>query len=263
VIRFGLALTMEKYGLLCNVFRIATRKYYRPDGISTSIRTFMMSFKKGTKNFRKVIDIQHKVQNIVLSTQAKTFLKTTETNEPSVQRIKSLFSNWNLHYLSSGIRVFIFKYYSNILGLNSRIAHFNREVYAGCTFCVLRKNLPAPKETLSHIFFNCPTTSEVLVKFYAKYLRGIILEQNTFFLSNASEYESENRPLSVVLDLVRYVIWHYKLNKKVPNFNVFEMELQYILGIVTGASKSFERSLTECKFFQRERQVIDGEHERP
>jgi hypothetical protein len=223
----------------------------------------MMSFKKGTKNFRKVIDLQDKVQNIVLSTQAKTFFRTTETNEPTSQRIKSLFSNWNLHYLSSGIRVFIFKYYNNILGINSRIAHFNREIDAGCTFCVLRKNLPAPKETLSHIFFNCPTTSDVLVKFYAKYLRGITLEQNTFFLSNASEYESENRPLSLVLDIVRYVIWQHKLNKKVPNFNVFEMELQYILETVTGASKSFGRALTECKFFQRDRQEIDGERGRP
>ncbi len=262
-IRFGLALTMEKYGLLCNVFRIATRKYYRPDSNSTSIRAFMMSFKKGTKNFRKVIDTPDRVQYIVMSTQAKTFLKTTETTEPSAQRLKSLFSNWNLHYLCSGIRVFIFKYYSNILGLNSRIAHFNREVYAGCTFCVMRKNLPAPKETLSHIFFNCPTTSDILVKFYEKYLRGITLEQNTFFLSNASEYECENKPLSVVLDLVRYVIWQHKLNKKLPNFNVFETELQYTLGVVAGASKSFERSLIDCKFFQRERQEIDGEHERP
>ncbi len=54
-----------------------------------------------------------------------------------------------------------------------------------------------------------------------------------------------------------------KKKKKVPNFNAFEMELHYILGIVTGASKSFERSLIECKFFQKERQEIDGEHERP
>jgi hypothetical protein len=223
----------------------------------------MMSFKKGKKNFRKVIDFQEKVQSIVSSTQALTFLRTTETNEPSIQRIKSLFSNWNLHYLSSGIRVFIFKYYNNILGINSRTAHFNREIDASCTFCTLRNNLPAPKETLSHIFFNCPTTNDVLVKFYATYLHGITLEQNTFFLSNVSEFESENRPLNIVLDLVRYVIWQHKLTKKVPNFNFLEMELQYILGTTIGASKSFERSLIHCKFFQRDRREIDGERGRP
>jgi hypothetical protein len=41
-IRFGLVLTMEKYGTLCNVFRIATRKYSRPDCNSTTIRAFVL-----------------------------------------------------------------------------------------------------------------------------------------------------------------------------------------------------------------------------
>jgi hypothetical protein len=249
---------MEKYGILCNVFRIATRKYSRPDCNSTTIRAFMMSFKKGTKNFRKAIEFQEKEQNIASSAQVLTFLRTTETNEPTLQRIKSLFSNWNLYYLSSGIRVFIFKYYNNILGINSRVAHFNREIDASCTFCTLRNNLPAPKETLTHVFFHCPTTNDILVNLYAKYLHGIILEQNTFFLSNASEHESENRPLNIVLDLVRYVIWQHKLIKKVRNFNLFETELQYILGSIIGASKNFERSLIDCKFFQRDRREIDG-----
>ncbi len=166
-------------------------------------------------------------------------------------------------YLNSGIRVFIFKYYNNILGINSRVAHFNREVDASCTFCTLCNNLPAPKETIAHVFYHCPTINDILVKFYAKYLHGITLEQNSFFLSNASEYEFENKPLNIVLDLIRYVIWQNKLNKKVPNFNLLETELHYLIGSITGASKNFERSLIDCKFFQRDRREDDGERRRP
>jgi hypothetical protein len=261
--RFGVALTMEKYGTVCNVFRIATRRYSRPECTSTPIRAFMFSFKKGTKNFRKTIEFREKELNLAASAQVLTFLRTTETVEPTKQRLRSLFSNWNLYYINSSIKVFIFKYYNNILGLNSRVSHFNREVDASCTFCTLRHALPAPKETLVHLFYHCPTTNDILGKFYGKYLHGIILEQSTFFLSNASDKEFDNKPLNIVLDVLRYVIWQHKLNKKIPSFSLFESEFHYLIGSITGASKNFEMSLTNCRFFQRERRVDHGELRRP
>jgi hypothetical protein len=154
--RFGVALTMEKYGTVCNVFRIATRRYSRPECNSTPIRAFMLSFKKGTKNFRKTIEFRERELNLAASAQVLTFLRTTETVEPTQQRLKSLLSNWNLYYLNSSIRVFVFKYYNNILGINSRVSHFNREIDASCTFCTLNNILPAPKETLAHVFLPLP-----------------------------------------------------------------------------------------------------------
>jgi hypothetical protein len=54
----------------------------------------------------------------------------------------------------------------------------------------------------------------------------VLLEERTNELE--ARQDAENRPLNIVLDLVRYVIWQHKLIKKVPNFNLFETELQYV-----------------------------------
>jgi hypothetical protein len=171
----------------------------------------------------------------------------------------SIVSSWNIGIFNSSLKVFIFKLYNNILGTNSRVTHFNQGVDASCTFCVLNKTLPAPKETIPHIFFDCPTTAQLIAELNVRYLTNFTLDKKTFFLSNPSECENENRAVGAILDIFRYVLWQYKLNKKVPSPLQFWGDFQYMVSLTLACSKTFERMVMDCNFFQRDH----GDGQRP
>jgi hypothetical protein len=161
-----------------------------------------------------------------------------------------LLSNWNLHYLNSRLKEFCFKFYNNILGINARVSHYNPDVDAGCTFCSLTNSRPVPKETVQHLFYYCPTTASLITYFYDKYLCNFALSASTFFLANASTIEKENRPLNITLDVFRYVVWQYKLEKKIPIITIFFTEMEYQMGIIMATSVCFNTLLDDCQFFQ-------------
>jgi hypothetical protein len=81
------------------------------------------------------------------------------------------------------MRVFLFKYYGNTLGINSRITHINPEINGGCTFCTLAGELPPPpSETFAHIFFDCRFVYEVLEKAIRKFLGDVVITKELYFL---------------------------------------------------------------------------------
>jgi hypothetical protein len=94
----------------------------------------------------------------------------------------------------------------NILGLNSRVAHFNAEIDVGCTFCSLENNRPAPKETTLHLFYFCLTTHKIIEAFYANYIANVDFTPKHYFLCNVSNIELENSTLNIVHDVFRYVL---------------------------------------------------------
>ena len=65
-------------------------------------------------------------------TQIKTFLKLTNSENISHSRLKSLIGGWDNSFLPGKIRTFLFKFYNNILGLNSRVAKFNVDIDPSC-----------------------------------------------------------------------------------------------------------------------------------
>jgi hypothetical protein len=68
---------------------------------------------------------------------------------------------WDKNFLQNRYKEFLFKFTSNTLGLNSRVAHFNVNVNAGCTFCTINKRFPVPQESFRHLFFDCSSTSMI------------------------------------------------------------------------------------------------------
>jgi hypothetical protein len=175
----GFELSIQQYNQLVNCFRIACRKYHKDTEQTTTVRYFMTSFKKGSRRFRNVLTNQLKTVTLPDGSGLRYFLRCIELEPPSVPRMTSMVSKWNIGILNTSVRVFSLKFYNNILGINSRVTHFNPGVDAGCTFCVLGKILPAPKETMSHLFFDCPTTERVEFTVPKKYY---FRHANVFFI---------------------------------------------------------------------------------
>ena len=66
------------------------------------------------------------------------------------------------------------------MGTGNRVAHFNREVDPSCNFCVKNQPLPAPLETFTHIFHDCPEVEKVFTRFSDKYFVEQISRENYF-----------------------------------------------------------------------------------
>jgi hypothetical protein len=158
--------------------------------------------------------------------------------------------SWTHNFYNSAVRVFLFKYYGNILGLNSRVAHFNPDINGGCTFCTLSGDLPPPSETFAHIFFECKCVADVIKTVLLKFLGNIHFTKECYFLGTMNECEQTNKSYTVFLNLLKYLIWRCKLEKKIPSANKIESEIKYMLSIIIGTSKKLEEQLNNYNIFQ-------------
>jgi hypothetical protein len=117
-----------------------------------SLLDFFGKIKKGSRKFRKVLynNSNSKVKSITRQNRTYTALLDLPAPDPTVA--KSFNMAWcNVNY-EIDFRVFLFKLYNNILGLNARVAHFNENTDPACTFCKKKKLFLAPKK-LSHTCF--------------------------------------------------------------------------------------------------------------
>jgi hypothetical protein len=141
---FGFELSDIQYSGISNAYRSAVNRYYNVENAETNLRTYVNRFKKGSRFFRTIINKESKVHSLSNTTQSRTFLRLIDCDPPTCARVKDLFTGWAQGYYNSSVRVFLFKYYGNTLGINSRVTHFNPEVNGGCTFCTLAGELPPP-----------------------------------------------------------------------------------------------------------------------
>jgi hypothetical protein len=141
------------------------------------------------------------------------------------------------------MRIFKFKYYNNLLGLNSRVAHFNMTVSEECTFCNLAGPRPVVSETFVHLFYYCNHVQNLLNKLIKKYVNKPVLTLEQYFLGNVSASEPDNIALTIVLDAFRSLIWQLKLEKKIGSESVFFANLRYILLLTCSSSKAIENLL--------------------
>ncbi len=191
--------------------------------------------------------------------QVKSYCKCTATAFVNENRSESNLTTWNNYSFPNRFKVFLFKYYNNILGTNNRVAHFNRETNAACFFCQKSLNLPAPAESFAHVFYDCPSVQKIIERFSEKFLT-IEVTRDKFFSGFYTETEKENRSINLIMDSVRYCIWQSKLTKKNISYNTIEYETINLLDIITGASKKFENSIITCPFINVDR-VADNQRQ--
>ena len=176
-----------------------------------------MSDRKGSKRFREILTKNSRMdheKNLKNLQQVNTFARLTGSVNTDIRRLKSMMGAWNNNFLPGKIRIFLFKFYNNILGLNSRVAKFNREKDPSCTFCSISNLRPAEQETFAHVFYYCETTNKLLTEFFKRYFTINLPECSVIFNGTISTKDRENRAFQLVMDVFRYHIWTNKLEKK-------------------------------------------------
>jgi hypothetical protein len=97
------------------------------DNSANCLDNFITRFKKGSRPFRRVLNLVDgaKVQ-CKNKTSTKTFFRLINTEMVHEIELKKCYKQWCYGFLPNKVREFCFKFRHNILGLNTRVWHFNR-----------------------------------------------------------------------------------------------------------------------------------------
>jgi hypothetical protein len=241
------------------------------ENIPRKLSNFMSRIKKGSRNYRTVLlkDSNRKLGN--KNVLSKFFslcgldimvpVKLTSIDN----RLLKFNSWWNYSFISNRLREFIFKFSNNLLGIKCRIAHFNHHVNELCTFCELYEIRPSPRETFSHLFFDCKIIDDLLVGFEGRYLTSLNLNNEVkrrhfWFCAFLGESFNETKIFyQLTVATIHFYIWECKLKKnKVSlssclNFYFYHMELARKLSNKLKNEMS-NIDLDLCRHWQGERQ---------
>jgi hypothetical protein len=140
----------------------------------TKVHSLLIKPKKGSKLYRNCLTKTKLPKKPVNLNIFKKFCQLSRVAPEPDPAIKNFNLRWHVFGSSNKLREFIFKFSNNILGLNSRVSHFNRFINEACSFCTLNKVFPAPRETFAHLFFDCSESFTTLYAFEQKYLTLIL-----------------------------------------------------------------------------------------
>jgi hypothetical protein len=133
----------------------------------------------------------------------------------------ALNSVWTTYFFPSDLKTFLFKLHHSIIGINSRIHHFNVDRDPSCTFCIKNKNFPAERETFQHFFWDCPTSNYVINRFSDMYTRVDENKKKEIYFTGIVRDGNKDDfvlPVFLVCCIIKYTLWNFKLKHKLPGW---------------------------------------------
>jgi hypothetical protein len=222
----------------------------RNNGSKTTLFGEFGHIKKPGKKIRKAL-VKKKGKTFEIRTQNCTvkFLEITGTIFPGEKQYGSIISLGNGQGITNRAKVFLFKFYNNILGINTRLSHFVQNFSRGCTFCQLAGVNPVPDETFVHLFLDCSTVrkwhNDFLADYFPNgYLSDELDRKNFFFLGRVHEPDSDNYFISFMILLFQYLIWEQKLKKRTPSYHSIRLEFEEtVRQLLRGNSRARKEAL--------------------
>jgi Reverse transcriptase (RNA-dependent DNA polymerase) len=239
------------YMRLSEAFEIARIRHIVPEPVQfPTLDRFLDTRRKGSKPFRRILS--DKKINLSQERNLKTFCDITGTGAKSEKILKQICTNWDCHFMPNKIRDFAFKFYNNTLGLNSRVKHFNLNINESCTFCVLKKNFPAQRETFLHLFFDCEYTNSLHTLLINKFLPDLQMRMahrsqllNLIFYAMTNE-SNDYFFLRIFIITWNYVIWECKLNKHLISPHIAFYSLVHYMKKMLCVSARLRYELDNC-----------------
>ena len=207
--------------------------------VHVGITEFFGTFKKGSKNCRKILGFKkYDSVKILEVTSVNSFFIAAKVPPCDDLTARNAFSLWNCSFLPNRFREFLYKFFFNKLGLNVRTVHFGG-LSRMCSFCAITL-LSTHDETFEHLFFACPTVSSIHREIENTLLGGNYLgnQQNRSFWMGLQPATPDNKFLRLFYLGIQYFIWEAKLKKTVPSANFLVGETVQILD--TASERNFD-----------------------
>jgi hypothetical protein len=219
-VALGVRMDPVAYGKLIFAYRTIRSKIEDKKRSSKPIHDFMSQKFKGSKTYRKIISgAFRKIGGKTKPSPIIKFAEIAGVVNASEACYPTLNSMWTTHFFPSDFKTFLFKKHHNILGLNSRVHHINPDRQPTCTFCIKTLNFPAERETFEHFFWYCPSTNKIITKFFEFFIEGTMSKK--FFFTGCTDEGGTtvfSRPAAIVFNVLSFVLWNFKLRKKLPTW---------------------------------------------
>jgi hypothetical protein len=244
----------EAYRNLTFAHKKAIINYESKNSLCMPIHEFLNKKFKGSRKFRDLMMEAERKKKA--KCPLNNYLKIAGLDGGIVNETPScsasLNSMWTLYFAQSDFKTFVFKLHHNILGLNSRVHHFNQDRDPACFFCIKTANFPAEKETFTHFFWYCPTTSSLLKRFFSKYFN----REPDYMAFLTGLWETDGRKefsncVAIVCSVLKYCLWIFKLRKKLPSWHSFESEFFYFFNVMLGSSNKHKLEVQRCQWLKR------------
>jgi len=230
-LNMNLATYMRLIGALSNFYR-SLKNNRITDGTFISLQTFFSSPARGSKTLRNVLNYES-ISKIKIETKktVQTFFGLINCPLLEKQALIHTWGSWNNVCLTNSYREFLFKFFNNYLGLNTRLSHFVQNFSRSCTFCSIRNIIT--DETFKHLFFECNTTRSLQQQFEAEFLENMLQDNNSrliFWFTGTVNNGIFNTFLHHCALIFQHTIWEFKLKKKIPSYHSFKCNFFTKLG---------------------------------
>ena len=220
---------------------------------SATVSEFFNRFKKGSKQIRKCISSE-RISKIKVDelTCVRTMEALTNVFGVPTEAKKNCLGFWGNSFLPMDLREFSFKFFNNSLGTNQRIGNFIEGRGQGCTFCTVANNGPILVEKFMHLFFDCPIVADIMGWFQNQFLGDINFtsreEKIKFWIfgilpPNENLGEQYNTLSLLIAQQFQFIIWRFKLLKRLPVRVAFEMDFFYSLKKIRKMSSVIENQM--------------------
>jgi hypothetical protein len=233
-ILWGVDLNLTGYANLCRslnhfVNRLSVNRMN--DGSSVSLREDMSVKNPGKKIRKKFLKKRQKPFDLGKQTTVTSFFRITGLVYTGNELFSAVISLWNTSGFTNRTKTFIFKFYNNILGINTRTFHFAANPTRSCFFCTKKTPPVITDESFIHLFHSCSVTENWHKKFEELFLPELD--------NNDEEHRKKLWLLGTVEDdlslflgcailTFQFCIWESKLKKVVPSFNSLKAEFEYL-----------------------------------
>jgi hypothetical protein len=245
----GIRITEEKFTVMrraCAEALDRHKKETQNEKKSTDLRTFVNRFKKGSKNFRRILtgtlreEIPRNIQTFAASTQ--TFI--------GLEMGRNINKLWGLNFLDNATRSFLFKLHNNTLGLNSRVAHFIADHSPICTFCRIRLRDDAENEDTLHLFYTCPITEQFRDDFfrwaYNEENQYVVSRQELFLVQTENNIANSRHVIkTLIAKLFMKYIWDCRNRSSIPELELAKEFLILKIKTITGISTAVREHLND------------------
>jgi hypothetical protein len=222
----------------CGAFVTGLKNSRQNTGTSIDLTDYFKSFKRGSAGIRKIL-MQGNLKLLTLAQQQtiKTFFRLVNFNIDTVPevRIRSGACLWGDYALHNHFRDFLYKFFNNCLGINTRTSHFVPDRGRGCTFCTLQGVGIAPDESFLHLFYDCDSATRIHSTFKTKFFYNFNLDADSERLLwfGILPETVPNHPFIVLsVLLIQYGIWQAKLKNKIPSYLKIEGDTFFSLATI-------------------------------
>jgi len=247
----GIILSDIKFNKIRGLANSSLQKFTKNNHLEKKIdnvKNFLMRVKKGSKRIRKILTGTH---TCVVSPNILKFAELTECIIDA-ENSSRLNSSWGYSFLHNSTKTFLFKLHNNILGLNSRVAHFVRDHSSTCTFCDITFEPEENVETTKHLFFECRHVDNLLTAFYTWIFNAEtprFVSRREFFVGFNLECDFKNKTLNIISHLVKKFIWECKTRFSIPTIECAKKSVISDLELITKLSPKTKRIFNATDLF--------------